>query len=345
MRIARIVLIVLLAVSIIWLVPSELAMGEELLIPLDQKTMEPVNEVFYTSETSYSDPTLQIEISGGSAYGSDYIVARIRIANPTQLRSYVHRSSAGDYPDRMAERQNMVLAITGDSFRTNTQTKKNSSKYVIRQGETLLTQNWREDSFFDILMIDDQGDFHILKTPTREEVDAFLQEHTIWQSFCFGPGLIIDGTLRELENKDMDRDRRNAVGWDKRAQRICICQMDKLSYMVVVTGGPDNPGNKGMLMDEFIQVILSEGRPMQVYNLDGGNSAWLVFHNEKINRFGRGRSQGRRKIEDVLYFASAWQGDPPAVEAPAAESPAADSDETPAATEAPSASFVTIQAE
>ena len=40
------------------------------------------------------------------------------------------------------------------------------------------------------------------------------------------------------------------------------------------------------------------------YNLDGGNSTALIFHNEKINAV---KNHRHRKLSDIIYFASAYQ--------------------------------------
>ena len=42
------------------------------------------------------------------------------------------------------------------------------------------------------------------------------------------------------------------------------------------------------------------------YNLDGGRSTTMVFCGEKINSTSASSS---RDIADILYFASAWQGE------------------------------------
>ncbi len=305
MRFLRYLFIALLAAALIWLVPSEKVLaespaGEIVPIPMDQATMAEVNQKYYLSDTLYEDPSLRVEISSGRAYDTDYLVVRVKIADPSQLRSHVEKSSDGNYGDRIAARLNAVLALTGDTHRTNKDGIK--GKFVIRQGKEIMVPNWRDEGHFDILFIDTAGDLHVLKTPTREACADYVATHDIVNTFSFGPALILDGAVQPRP----DNTRANGVGWDKRAQRLCFCQTGHLEYMVVVTGGPDNPKCKGMTMDEFISVLQAEGSCMVAYNLDGGNSAWVVFRNEKINLFGRSLTAGKRRIEDMIYFASAW---------------------------------------
>lgn len=304
----RYILAVLLIAALLWLVPSEKVVAEEetgrvIEIPVEQEVMAPINEKYYTSDLSYEDPSLKIELSSGRAFDTDYMVARIKIANGSQIRSALQNKNGTDeaYADKIAKKVNAVLAINGDNFRTNK--PRDTLKYIVRQKQNKLVQKWRKENFFDILLIDDEGNLNVLKTPTQEEVEAFVAEHNVINTFCFGPALVVNG---EVQPKP-DSLRANGVGWGENAQRMALCQTGDKEYMVVVTGGRDNPHCKGVTIDEFIQIILSEGQPETVYNLDGGNSAWLVFKGIKQNTFGRTGRQGYRAIPDIIYFASAWQ--------------------------------------
>ena len=299
MRLVRCLLIAAGLLCLFFLVPSEYAGAEIAEIPIDLEVMPEVNEDYYTSDTHYEDPSLTVDIQPGRAFDTDYLVIRVKIADASQLRSHVASKAA--YGDKMAQRVNAVLALTGDDFRDNK--ASDTRKYVVRQQKEVFIQTWRDVSFYDILFIDTAGDFHILKRPTRAEVDAYMAENDIVNTFCFGPALWIDGEMQEAPKGQ----RANGVGWGKKAQRLCFCQMGPLEYMIIVTGGPDNPKCKGLTGPEFLEVIDSEGDPIHVYNLDGGNAAWVVFRGEKINRFGRGASQGKRAINDIIYFASAWE--------------------------------------
>ncbi len=329
-RVVPYILIAVFLAALLWLVPSEKVVAESVVvigataapeetaepeptetpapqgriepIPLDLAVMAPIDERFYTGPMSYEDPSIRVEITEGRAYDTDYMVARVKIADPSQLRSAMHgkKGQGEDYADRIARRVNAVLAINGDEFRVN---KPNDTrKYIVRQGQDVFIQNWRNKCYYDILVMDDKGDLIIVQTPTRDEMDAFAAEHTIVNSFCFGPALIIDGERIPMPTNSL---RANGVGWTRRAQRMAICQTGSLEYMMVVTGGTDTPGSIGMTIDEFVDVIIEEGHPITAYNMDGGNSAWLVFHNEKQNDFNR-HGGGRRKITDIIYFASAW---------------------------------------
>ena len=285
---------------LVLLAGSVCARADIIEIPMDLMLMPELNPAYYLSDSLYEDPSIRVEITEGRAFETDYLVVRVKIANATQLRSYVDRSEDGTYADRMAKAIHSVLTITGDDFRVN---KRETRKYVIRQGKPVMVEKWRDQCYYDILMIDENGDFQILKRPTREEADAFVESHTIVNSFCFGPALVVDGELQPYPEGVWA----NGVGWNKPAQRLCVCQLGPLEYMIVATGGPDNPNCKGVTGEQFVQIILEEDNPVVAYNLDGGTAAWVVFRDQKINTFNRNPSHGKKPIGDVIYFASAWQ--------------------------------------
>ena len=141
MRLVRTLLIAAALLSLFWLVPSEYAGAEIVEIPMDLEVMPEVNEAFYTSETHYEDPSLTVDIQPGRAYETDYLVLRVKIAGGSQLRSHVAGKTA--YGDKLAERVNAVLAITGDDFRDNK--SRDTRKYVVRQGKDVFIQNWRNE--------------------------------------------------------------------------------------------------------------------------------------------------------------------------------------------------------
>lgn len=280
--------------SLLLLVPSENATAEIVPIPVDAASAEPVNEAYYLSETLYEDPSLRVEIESGEMFESSYMVARIKIADPSQLRSCMasRDGKATATGARLAQRANAVFAINGDFFKTN---QPSVGKYIVRQGK-LLQHNAgnRTDRNLDILIIDDRGDFHILPYGTNEDAEAF--EGTIINSYCFGPGLIIDGAAATEFN---DR----GYGPEANAQRIAICQTGELEYMCVVCSGPDHPNSKGMTIQEFVTLLTTLGDIQNAYNLDGGTSAYMIFKEEKINNFG---STKKREINDIICFCSAW---------------------------------------
>ncbi|MBR6707142.1 MAG: phosphodiester glycosidase family protein [Clostridia bacterium] len=292
-RSVRLTLIFLFCLSVLFFVTSEKAGAEGQILEygVDETQFQAPNPSFYLSESLYEDPSISVSIENGRADNSYYLAARIRIANPTQLRTSLASSNGKDTQQatRLAKRVNALFALSGDSFGDN---KSGAGMYIVRQGAV---KRHNPSGYFDVLLIDDKGDFHIIREARQADIDAF--EGTIVNSFSFGPGLVVDGVVTETFE---DR----GYGPTKRAQRVAICQVAPLEYMCVVTSGPDHNNSTGLTIDEFTQLITSLGPVQNAYNLDGGTSAWMVWRGEKINAFG---SSKYRTINDIIFFVTAWK--------------------------------------
>ena len=127
-----------------------------------------------------------------------------------------------------------------------------------------------------------------------------MGEHAV-NAFCFGPALVVDG---EPVYGYYSR----AISSAKLAQRMAICQTGPLEYLLITSEGPENPGSKGLKLDQFVELIASFGDVKTAYNLDGGSSAALIFRKgtEKWAKINCPRGGKTRPVRDVIYFADAW---------------------------------------
>ncbi|MBQ6949882.1 MAG: phosphodiester glycosidase family protein [Clostridia bacterium] len=291
----RVGIILLLLLCMLLLVPSGaiVAYGEVVEIPLDaKKGMAPLEEG-YLSDLEYEDPSISVKIEKGRIYETNYVVARVKIANASQLRTVMaasYYSPSTLMGTTMAKRTEAVLAINGDFF-----SSRNGHGYVARQGKEY--RNACNSRIYDILIIDDQGDLHILEKPDSAEVEAF--EGTPVQGFTFGPGLIVNGEVKRHNVKDFEFD--CAAG--KSAQRMCLAQVGPLEYLCICSEGPEDPGSVGLTLDQFTDLVASFEGIENAYNLDGGSSSTMVFKGDKVNSPNNPK---RRPLCDMIYFASAW---------------------------------------
>ena len=207
------------------------------------------------------------------------------ISDPSQIRT----SMAGRYGSdaqtpgaRLARRVQAVFAVNGDYFNFS------NAGYIVRQG-TLYRDNPAPGG--DVLLIDDQGDFHIVRDATSEKLAAF--EGTIVNSFSFGPALVDGG---EVVTDSFTSN----VAYDEPAQRMVVAQAGSLSYICVATEGPENPGSVGLTIPQTAEFMGTLG-VQTAYNLDGGSSSTMVLNNEKINALSTHKV---RSICDILYFAT-----------------------------------------
>ena len=125
-------------------------------LPVDLSGGRPYSKESCLSDTLYEDASLRVEITEDRVDTTRVVIARVRIADPSQLRTAMATRYGGTgtaLPDRLARRANAVLAINGDFFNFN------STGYLVRQGK--LYRDKANESF-DMLIIDENADFHIL---------------------------------------------------------------------------------------------------------------------------------------------------------------------------------------
>ena len=222
---------------------------------------------------------------------SVYHVAYVRIATPSQLRTAVAGGKRTYKTSMFAQSVNAVLALNGDFF---TDTK---AGYIVRQGETFRQKTSKN---MDMLFIDELGDFHILlrgKDEQAEGIKKLTSEHTLVNGFFFGPALVVDGAVQEIPEKyQFNPFRPNP--------RMAIGQLSSLCYAVVAVDGrlDDSPGVTLPQLAAFMGEIGCQ----QAYNLDGGNSSTLVLGDRILNTISGG---GERSVSDIIYFASAADGE------------------------------------
>lgn len=250
----------------------------------------PNAENYLADNAGYQDETISVSIETTRAYDTTIMIARIKITDPSQIRTAMagrYGQTGGSFPQVVAKRANAVFAINGDYFNYR------STGHLVRQGQTYRS---RPDTDLDTLIIDENGDFTIIKDPTKESIAAF--EGTMINTFNFGPALIIDGE-KVLPVKRME------AGVTNQTQRMAIAQAGPLEYVCVATEGPENEGSVGLTIEELIDFMYGLG-VKQAYNLDGGSSSAMILNNEKINALS---SRKNRPICDMIYFATLIPGE------------------------------------
>ncbi|MBQ8136409.1 MAG: phosphodiester glycosidase family protein [Clostridia bacterium] len=296
MKVLRGVLIAAALLLLLVFVPSESSLADVVSIPLDAKAGPAVNDFFFLSDTEYEDPSLRVVIRTGREYDSYWWMARIRISDPSQLRTAAASTNGEGTANgiTMAKRVNAVLAINGDYWSGSSWPY---GMHIVRQG---VTRRHNASGDLDVLAIDDMGDFHIFMA--AKESDFENLPYTVVNSFTFGPALIVDGEKVAEYTSDSFR----SMGGQKPTQRMCIAQVGPLEYMVVCCSGPEDANSVGLTIEQFRDLVweLGNGRVQNAYNLDGGTSSWLIFHSEKINVPNNPK---RRPLADIIYFASAWE--------------------------------------
>ena len=273
--------------------------GSVVPIPVDRKTKdvtEPYDGAYIFPDgeknpTGYADPSITVNIGRGRIYDTDYVYARIRLADPSQIRTALASgwgSEKAERGDTICKKYKPVIAINGDYC----------LRAGIRQG-SVKSKNLKGDH--DVLIIDDKGDLHVIENARWADVEAFGDSAV--NLFTFGPALILNGEPRYGYNE-------RAISTHRPAQRTCICQTGPLEYLVLTSSGPEDANNTGMTIDQLVELLDSFGCIQTAYNLDGGGSSTMIFRLgnrrwEKINA----TLKRVRDLKDIIYFSTAWEED------------------------------------
>ncbi|MCR5297482.1 MAG: phosphodiester glycosidase family protein [Clostridiales bacterium] len=238
--------------------------------------------------TGYLDGTISVRIEEGTYHGTKVLFTWVQIADASQLQAAFtaqYPQENLEWPTSLARTVHFVVAINGDWAGGH------GFGLVARQGIQLHKARYGD---FDALIVDFDGNFHILKQPELSDFDAF--EGQIKHSFVFGPALVIDGEAQQYPDNE-----RKKMNIPARQQRQAICQIDELSYLLITTEGPEQSADGGFNINELALLAQACGAK-QAYNLDGGSSTWLVLGNDRINNL---QSKNKRGITDIIYFVTA----------------------------------------
>ena len=255
---------------------------------------------------AYQDGTIYVKVEKRVINDTNVFFTWIQIADPSQMRTQITRETN---PVKLAQRLRAVVAINGDWY------SGRDEGTIYRNTIQLRDKSCK--GRYDLLIVDDEGNFHILRRPDNTDALAPYEGH-ILHSFLFGPGLVIDGKLMTDDTDTFVRNQYGSgagMGLQNKTQRQALCQMGELSYLVITTEGPSSKQDKehGFTAAELAQLAYDAGA-INAYNMDGGNSACLALDGVKLNRYGKG---GIREITDLVYFITAEEA-PAAAEDPAA---------------------------
>ena len=274
---------------------GEFSSHPEWALPLDFSVPPEPQADHYTDE-GYEDESIRVKLEHQEMDdGTKMHIAYVQIADASQLRTGVVNpdklgSSKTASVSALAKKYNAVIAINGDNYVDNP--TKTSFEYRMTQKIRSKTNRYK-----DILVIDDHGDFHLF--PKSKGIKEFpnelkKMERKLVNAFTFGPALVIDGELAEIDEE---------YGYNPhgREPRTAIGQMGPLSYVFVVIEAKDRSGSSGFSQTKLGEFMHGLGC-RQAFNLDGGNSAEMVFGNRIIKGMAGGDERG---LSDIIYFASA----------------------------------------
>ncbi|MGN1019593.1 MAG: phosphodiester glycosidase family protein [Aristaeellaceae bacterium] len=282
-------LLALACVLALLAVPGFASSFEPIPYAMEPAPYPPHQECYLPDNAGYHDDSLDIRIETFRHLDTTVMAAYVTLTDPSQMRTGSALPTAPLYKRentvaKMSKYYQAVMGINGDYFCYH------SDGIVVRNG-TVYRMNPNEGR--DTLIIDAKGDFTILHPTTREAYDAF--EGEVIHAFCFGPGLVIDGVqLTDMDSVLVDN------GKFKQTQRMAICQMGPLSYLILACEGPENDNSVGMTLAEWAALCKEMGA-VNAYNLDGGSSTTIALNNRKINALSANKE---RPVGDLIYFCT-----------------------------------------
>ena len=270
-------------------------------LPIDFTGGAEPQEQFYLDENTYQDPTISVQITykditdyqGQKSRTAGAWIVDIRIGDASQLRTAAAESFDTNTTAQavdIARRVNAVAAFNGDYV-----TRLNEG-FILRQGQMFRD---KLKGRRDVLLIDEDGDFHVFTAPKKGDLSDTVDGKKVINAFYFGPILVENGEIpKKMTNFTY-------LEPDKFYTRLAICQIGPLHYkMILTTNNQDSNRTSGLKIRDFAQLCRDEGA-QTAFNLDGGFSTTLYFHQERINSQ---ENVNFREVPDIIYFASAWDG-------------------------------------
>lgn len=265
-------------------------------LPLDFSVPPAPKAELYT-ENGYEDETISVKLEHQEMDdGTKIHVAYVKIADPSQLRTGVSNperiaTTRTKSVSTLAKAYNAVVAMNGDNY--TDAPKKTSFEYRM----TTKIRS-KENKTKDILIIDNKGDFHLFikSEGLKDFPDQMKREGLLLvNAFTFGPALVKDGELMNL-------DATYNYNPNGREPRAAIGQTGPLSYVMVIIEAKDRSGKSGFSHKKLAEFMYEELKCVQAFNLDGGNSAEMVFGDQVIKGMRGGDERG---LSDIIYFATA----------------------------------------
>lgn len=269
-----------------WLVDQAqpLLEGQTLFFSTDIEILPGSKVYYYMDETILAITWKQVVDRAAFTY------SEVKLMHPSQFRRYL---SGGEFGS------GILVKTTEMSASVNAVTAYSADFYAYRRKGVTVTNGTVHKSVQgvrDMCFIDYNGDMILerdLEFADAAEAQAYMDQHNINFSLCFGPSLIQDGEMVCPNGYNLGEVK-------KEFPRSAICQMDRLHYLYVASN-IEAPYYNTMTVKEFAEKVYETGC-RHAYTLDGGQTTTVVMNNQLINNVNYG---SERLISDIIYFATA----------------------------------------
>ena len=252
-----------------------------------ERFAEHFSEEIQTGENFYKSPnvsvtveTVEQELNG---HFQRWYVADIYVRDISSFSAYVENGSYESYLTtpalELAELAGAIVSINGDYCNAQAQ-----SGFFVRNG-TAYQQDQLPRCDIAVLYTDGSLETYAPGEYTAEEI----LEREPWQLWKFGPELL-DENGQPLESFNTS----SAI--EAANPRSALGYYEPGHYCFVVSEGRLSDGGYGLTMAELARIFSDLGCK-RAYNLDGGDSACMVFNGEVCNI-----RSGQRELGDILLI-------------------------------------------
>ena len=236
------------------------------------------------TDFSYQSENVVIDITSMRVYESDVYIADIHVRS---VACFQRAFAGGEWGKEtrkistIAEASGALLAMTGDSGQNF------SAGWIVGNGIVeRSTRNRKRD--LCLVLKDGSMTFYPAGTITQEQLEATAAE--IWHCFLFGPVLLdSEGTaLNDFSASNVRyQNPRSALGYYEPGH-----------YCLILIDGRQPGYSMGMTFQEM-SFMFKEMGCTAAYNMDGGQSAKMVFGDKLVNR----PTKGGRDTSDIIFIA------------------------------------------
>ncbi len=268
----------------------------------EEKTVFSLNSEFLpdTLVKTYRDDSILVICWKEMLEGRVCSFCEVKIADASQFRRKLSQDTYGSpvkaYATELASEVNAVAAMNADLYLQRDLGVTVYNRQVYRFNEWIYTGRYNQYNAVDTLLIDTDGNFNIMhmgEQRSREDAEKYVSDHDILFSIAFGPVLVENGELRQLDWYPLGE-------IQEEYSRAGIAQCGPLHYLYMTVSHSEK-NTPRCTINEFAQLIHSKG-VLHAYALDGGQTGELVFEGEPYNHIDFG---AERTVSDIIYFATA----------------------------------------
>lgn len=242
------------------------------------------------TDTSYRSKNVAMELTEEWMYDSLVHIVDIYIQDISSFRTVLPYEELGELKKKLADVQKQIpqalMLTSSDQFRNRSSSEWG---FILRNG-LLYDDNV---NFCDICVLYQDGGMEVYAKGTA--VPEQIYARGAHQAWSFGPILVQGGAaMSEFPGgtgRSLGKNPRMGIGY-----------FEPGHYCLVLADGTrgSTSGSAGLSMAEFAELFVTLGCTT-AYNLDGGDTATMIFGNRLLN-------SSARRVTDGIYIAEPVEG-------------------------------------